>query len=105
ARRDLLEQFQPFRAKAELSRHKAGGVATRSREARHKAGADRVDDIREHDRRGASRLLQRFDRAASGSYQDVRLQPGQFSRGSAEAVGIAQTPANIDADVAAVGPA
>ena len=42
ARRDLLEQLQPFAAKLVLERGEAGDVAARPRQAGDEAGADRV---------------------------------------------------------------
>ena len=56
ARRDLLEQFQPFPAHAVFEQGKTGGVAARPRQAVDEAGADRIGDRREHDRHGAGRL-------------------------------------------------
>ena len=55
-RRDLLEQLQPFPAQAVFERHETGGVAAGPRQAIDQAGADRIDDDREHDRHGAGRL-------------------------------------------------
>jgi len=40
ARRDLLEQFQPFSAQAVFENHEAGGVAARPRQTIDKAGSD-----------------------------------------------------------------
>src|SRR6516164_964700 len=54
--RDLLEQFQPFRTKAEFKSSKTSGIAAGPREARNQAGANRVDRSREHDRYAASRF-------------------------------------------------
>ena len=45
ARRDLLEQFQPFAAQAVFELDETGGVAARPRQALDQAGADRVGDI------------------------------------------------------------
>ena len=45
ARRDLLEQLQPFSAQAVFELHKTGGVAARPRQAIDEAGADRIGDI------------------------------------------------------------
>ena len=42
ARRDLLEQFQPFPAQAVFERHKAGRVAARPRQTIDETGADRI---------------------------------------------------------------
>jgi hypothetical protein len=57
ARRDLLEQLQPFAADAIFEREKAGDVAARSRQSVDEAGADRIGNYREHDRHGARGLL------------------------------------------------
>ena len=46
ARRDLLEQLQPFPAHAVFERDKTGGVAARPRQAVDEAGADRIGDDR-----------------------------------------------------------
>ena len=56
ARRDLLEQFQPFPAHAVFELDKTGGVAARPRQAVDEAGADRIEGLREHDRHGAASL-------------------------------------------------
>ena len=82
ARRNLLEQLQPFSGHAEFVRHEAGGVAARPRQAVDKAGADRIDAEREHDRHGAGRLQQRpWSNAISED--DVGRERGQFRRVSA----------------------
>ena len=101
---NLLEQLQPFPAHAELIGEKAGGVATRPRQARDEAGAHRVDDIREHDRHGARLPLQRRHRRGAGGENDVRRERDQFRRVSAGAVGIARAPAVVDLHVAADSP-
>ena len=49
ARRDLLEQFQPFRADAVFVNGKSGGVAAGLRQACNEAGPDRISDLHEHD--------------------------------------------------------
>jgi hypothetical protein len=67
AGRDLFEQLQPFRADAVFELGKTGGVASRLRQARDEAGADRIGGLREHDRHGAGRLEQpTHDLAARG---------------------------------------
>ena len=94
ARRDLLEQLQPFSRQAVFELHEAGGVAARPRQAIDEAGADRIGDDREHDRHGAGRLQQRpHGRGASGQ-DDVRRERDQFRRVSANVVGIAGAPAD-----------
>ena len=56
ARRDLLEQLQPFAAQAVLELNKASGVAARPRHALDEAGTDRIGDAGKHDRQRARRL-------------------------------------------------
>ena len=58
ARRDLLEQFRPFRGQTVFELHEAGGIAARPRQAIDEAGADWIGDDHEYDRHGASRLKQ-----------------------------------------------
>ena len=105
ARRDLLEQLQPFAADAVFELREPGDVAARPRQARDEAGADRIDDLHEHDRHGAGRLLQRrHDRDAAGQ-DDVRRERDQFRRVSCECARDRRSPAVVDPHVAAVGPA
>ncbi len=53
ARRDLLEQFQPFPAQAIVILDKAGGVAARPRQAMDEAGTDRIGNKHKYDRHRA----------------------------------------------------
>src|SRR5262249_22723325 len=57
ARRDFLEQFEPFRADSVFEGGEPGGIAARPRQATDQARADRVDDATKHDRHCAGRLL------------------------------------------------
>ena len=54
--RDLLQQLQPFPAHAVFENREPSRVATRPCQAVDEAGADRVDDYREHDRHSTGRL-------------------------------------------------
>ena len=56
ARRNLLKQFQPFRAQAVFEQGKTGSVAARSRQTVHEPGAHGIADIHEHDRHCAGDL-------------------------------------------------
>ena len=94
AGRDLLEQFEPFRAEAIFVLGKSGGIPARSRQALDEAGADRIDDLREHNRDGAGRLQQRPHGCAASGHDDVRRERGQFRHVSADVVGLAHGPAN-----------
>ena len=69
-----------------------------------KPGADRIDNIHEDDRHGASRLQQRGGHSGRGGENDIRGECDQLSRISAIAVGIGDAPAVLDLHVAA-GPA
>src|SRR5262249_684203 len=69
------------------------------------AGADRIGDAREYDRHSAGRLQEWCDRGAGIRQDDVRRERDQFRRVFANSVGIGDTPAGVDADVAAVEPA
>ena len=53
-RRDLLEQVEPFAADRELVHAEAGEVAAGLRQARNEALRNRIGDLHEHDRNGAS---------------------------------------------------
>jgi hypothetical protein len=56
ARCDLFEQFQQLAGHRVFKGGKAGGVATRPRQAFHIAGADRIADNRENDRNRLGRV-------------------------------------------------
>src|SRR5215472_18459060 len=103
--RDLLEQFQPFAADAVFIQHEAGSVAAGPGEGFDEAGAYRFGDLHEHDRYRASGL-QQWPRACTASGQDdVGCERGQFRRASANALGVARSPADVNANVAAIDPA
>jgi hypothetical protein len=104
-RRDLLEQLQQFSAYAEFERGKTGGVAARPRQAVDVGVTDRVGDDREHDRHGARLLQQRPHSRIATHQDDVRREHGQFRRMSADFAGIGAGPTDVDAHVAADGPA
>ena len=103
--RDLLEQFQPFRAHAVFERGEAGGVAARPRQAVDEAGADRIGTLT--NTIGTVRIV-----GCSGSSVEppvAKMTSGASATNSAAyrrmCVGIARAPANVDPHVAAVGPA
>src|SRR5262249_44892952 len=58
---DLLEHLQPFRADRVLKQSKSRGVATWPCQAVHKASADWVGYVAEHDWQSAGGPLQRCD--------------------------------------------
>jgi hypothetical protein len=100
---DLLEQFQPFPAQAEIVRGETSGVTARTRQARNPAAADRIDDGHEDNRHRLRRLLQGADGRARRGKQDIRLERDQFRRIS-RTLHIARGPAVVDAHIAANGP-
>jgi hypothetical protein len=84
---------------------KTGGVAARPSQAVDEAGTDRVRSQREHDRYGTGCLQQRAHGPAANGQDGVRRERHQFRRVTANALGIARAPSNVDPQVAAVGPA
>ena len=68
-RRDLFEQFQPFRTDAEFELGKTGGVAARLSQARNKARSDRIRSRRKHDWHGASPLRGATISSASNTFR------------------------------------
>src|SRR5262245_4662658 len=72
ARRDLLEQFQPFSAKAEFELRKASGVAAWARQTVHETGPHWIAGNWKHDRHGAGCLQQRRNRTIAMSENNVR---------------------------------
>ena len=101
--RDLLEQFQPFAAQTVFQHQKAGRVAARPRQTFDEPGADRIRDNCEYDRYGAGRLQQR-PKTLADSQDNVRRKRDQLLRVFAYVGGIARAKAEIDVQVAAVGP-
>ncbi|MGB3658984.1 MAG: hypothetical protein WBA14_13765, partial [Pseudolabrys sp.] len=105
ARRDLLEQFQPFAGNAVFEIHKAGGVAARPRQVIDEASTDRTGGDREHDWHRVCRLQRRPHGHGAMGQDEVRRERGQFRRVSANGGCIRGGPAGVDLHVAADGPA
>src|SRR5262249_2069737 len=53
SRRDLFQQFQPFRAKPIVELNKTGGIAARLSKAPDEASTDWIGYVRKHNRNGA----------------------------------------------------
>src|SRR5262249_52735782 len=102
---DLLKQLQPFRGDAVVTQHKTSSVAARPSEGFHETGADWFGDLHENDRHGAGRLQQRPRGCTATRQDDVGGEGNQFRRVFANALGVAHAPADVDANVATVGPA
>src|SRR5262249_4479448 len=75
------------------------------RKAIDEAGADGVNDIHEHHRQSARRLLQRHHGRGTGGQDDIWGERDQFCCGSATAVGIHRAPTVVDSHAATDGPA
>src|SRR5215813_3456285 len=73
ARSDILQQLEPFRAKAEIIAGESGDVAARPRETLDEATADRVEDLHEHDRNRPGLLLECGDHRGRVRHNRVRL--------------------------------
>src|SRR5262249_59722223 len=99
-----IATFDPIYTDAELELGKSGGIAPRLREARHKAGADRVGRLCEHDWHGMGRLLQRrHDRGARGQ-NDIRYERHHFRRIGANSHNVGAGIPDTDLYVLAVDP-
>jgi hypothetical protein len=75
-----------------------------SRQALDPSAADRIDRVHEHNRDGATRLLQRAHNRPTRSQDDIRRERDQFRCVAAKAIEIACAPAVFDPHVAADGP-
>ena len=84
---------------------KARDVSTWPRQAIDEAGTDRIDDRSEYNRHCAGCLEQRPYRRAADPKITSGARRDQFGCVSAQIVGIACGPADVDPHVAAVGPA
>ena len=80
ARRNLLEQFQPFPAHTVFERREAGRIAAWPCQARDEATADRIGDDHEYDRQAARRLQQRSHRTAYHWPRSYRARALRFPR-------------------------
>src|SRR5262249_37700990 len=104
ARRDLLEQLQPFRAEAELEEEETGGIAARPRQAVDKAGTNWISDIHKHDGHAAGRMPESRECFAATGQDGIGSKRDQFPCVPAHALGIALSPTIVDAQVAAISP-
>ena len=105
ARRDLLEQFQPFPAHAVFEQRKP--VALPPGRARLSTKPAPTGSVTCTNTIGTVRVACSNGPtvAAASGQDDVRRERDQFRRVFANVVGIARAPAGVDPHVAAVGPA
>jgi hypothetical protein len=80
ARRDLLEQFQPFPGEAVFKLGKSGDVPARPRHAFDKTRSEWIDHLRKHDRRDRRRFQHRLEHYVTGNKDDLGRERGQFRR-------------------------
>ena len=105
SRRHLLQKIQPFCTYAEFELCKARRVAAWPRQIGDIARTDWVGRLREHDRYAAGRFQQRRDNRARSGKDDLRTMCNEFDRVPAEELRIASAPADLNMNVATVGPA
>src|SRR5215472_14502266 len=104
-RHDFLEQFEPFSAQAVFEESETGRITTRSRQAIDKTPTNWVHDLHEHNRDSAGSLQQRRDGDIRSGQYDIRGEHDQFRGISANAFGIARSPAMFYPQVLLYGPA
>jgi hypothetical protein len=92
ARRNVLEQRQPFRPDGIFEGCKPGDVAAGPGETFDKAGADRIAGRRKDDRYGTRRLLERTHSCAPGSDQNIGREHYQFRRVPPNFIDITSSP-------------
>jgi len=103
ARRDLFEQLHPFSAQTVLKLHKAGNVATRSRQALDKSGAHRIGNNRKHNW-NIARRPQRRHTCDPGSQNNVGCERNELGRRFTCALGSVRIPPKFDPNVPSVRP-
>lgn len=98
-RRELLEQFNPFRAYAVLEGDKSGCIPPRPCQAADKPCADRIDDIGKNNRHAARDALQRRYALGGGGKDDVWRERDQFFGVAAAKIGVVPVEAYVKANI------
>ncbi len=98
------KQLDPFAGHAVVEVGKAGGIATRPRQAGDESQRDGIDYPHEHDRDGAARLQQRRYCSAPAGEHDIGPQADQFHRIGAQPFAIGRAEAIVEADIGAIDP-
>src|SRR5262249_36141087 len=101
---DILEDLQPFAYQGEIWIAEPSDIAVRPGEILDDALADRIGDSNEHDRDAPGLPLQGHHHIGGTSKDDIGTQSYEFFGVCNPTFGVA-TPANVDLDVAAIGPA
>ena len=104
-RSNLLEQLSPFSTHAVFEIQEAGDIAAWVGHALYEAGTNRIWDIHEYNRDGASGLLQRRNCHTAYTYNYVRRERNQFRRVAAKVVVVAPKVPSFNLEIAANRPA
>jgi len=90
--------------KADMTKHKTGGVAARPGQAVNEAAGDWIGNDREHNRHGAGDLHQSPYDIVARCYNDIRRERDQFRRLSTNLSLIGRSPVDVHPHVAAIDP-
>jgi hypothetical protein len=104
ARRDLLEQLEPFGTDCKVELHESGLVAVRARQTRDQAAVDRIGDLEENNRHTVADFLHGFHAAPANGDDHVRRKRHQFRGVFPVFACIAGAPTIFDADIGIIGP-
>src|SRR5262249_23346953 len=103
-RHNLLEALQPLSAQTIFKVHEPGNVAPRPRDRRHESGPHWIGDLHEHDRYRLRDVLCRRCAHGAACEENVGRECNQLYRILARAINVVLAPANLDTQVAALGP-
>src|SRR5262245_6571881 len=102
---NFLEQLGPFSTHAVFEIQEAGDIAAWVGHALYEAGPNRIWNIHEYNRDGASGLLQRRNCHTAYTYNYVRRERNQFLRVAAKLVAIGPNVPSFNLEIAAKRPA
>ena len=105
ARRDLLEQLQPFSADRGLKVLEAGDIAARARQVCHQAAADRIGDEDKDDGDSLCRLFQRRQTRIGPNVDQFRRACDKLGGAGTNSVDILSCEMHIELNVTAFDPA
>src|SRR5262249_44162368 len=100
---DILEDLQPFAYQGEIWIAEPSDITVRPSETLDDALADRIGDSNEHDWDAPGLPLQGHHHIGGTGKDDIGTQSHEFFGVCDDAFEVA-TPANVDLDVAAIGP-
>src|SRR5215208_6343967 len=105
ARRHILEQPQPLPGEGEFEIAEAGNIPGRPSEARDDPLSKRIGHGHEYDRYGLRQPLQRQQRAAWASEDDIRLHLHNLSGMGRDKFKAVATPSELSPDIPSFNPA